>query len=245
MPTRLLRIAIGLLLLPLLAGAAWTLLDLSHLLWAGREWGHPWFWALGGGLVLWTAVYLLLPRPLWVYVLGHELTHALAVFLHGGRVSQFKVTAQGGHIVSDRSNWIIALAPYFVPLYTALWIAVWWSVDFYHPLARYAPLLYTGIGITWGFHLTFTASMIRDGQSDLHGQGVFFSLVVIGLINLLLIEAGLAAVMEQATFADLGHFLWLRSVHCYAFAGHGIAAAAGWTWREGREVCARLFPHRR
>ncbi len=138
---RFVKFLVGLALAPLLAGVFWALLDLSRLLWTAREWGHPWFWALGGGLALWLAIWLLLPRPLWVYVLGHELTHALAVYLHGGKVHQFKVTSAGGHIVTDKSNWFIALAPYFIPLYSLFWIALWWSINFYHPLGRYAPVL--------------------------------------------------------------------------------------------------------
>ena len=53
-----------------------------------------------------------------VYVFGHELTHALWVWLMGGRVSRFRVGRDGGHIVTDRNNFWIALAPYFFPLYS-------------------------------------------------------------------------------------------------------------------------------
>ncbi len=86
--------------------------------------------------------------------------------------------------------------------------------------------------------------MIGEGQSDLRDQGVFLSLILILLLNLLLIEAGLAAVLEQVTFAKLGHLLWTRSLHCYAGTGHGIAAGSAWTWHGLREISARLF-HRR
>jgi len=242
---RFLKMMIGVVLLPLVAAVGWTLLDLSRLLWVGREWGEPWFWSLGGGLAGWLLIWLLLPRPLWVYVLGHELTHALAVYLHGGKVHQFKVTSAGGHIVSDKSNWFIALAPYFIPLYSALWFGLWWSVNFYYPLRAYAPILYAGLGLTWGFHLTFTVSMIGDGQSDLSGQGVFFSLVLIVLINLLLIETGLTAVMERATFAQFWHFLWSHTLVCYGVTGHSIATATLWAWRRLIEISARLIHHHR
>lgn len=220
--SRLLRIGIALLLLPLLAAAGWVLLDLSRLLWTGHAWGNPWFWALGGGMAVWIAVYLSLPRPVWVYVLGHELTHALAVYLHGGEVYRFHVSKRGGHIISDKNNWIISLAPYFLPLYSMIWIALWWSVNFYYPLGKFAWLLYGGIGLTWGFHLTFTFSMIRDGQSDLTSQGVFFSLVVILLLNFLGIEAGLVAVMDHVSWAQAGKLLGSHVLACYLATGHAI-----------------------
>ncbi len=237
---RPLRILIGLLLLPLLAGAAWTLLDLSGLLWHERAWGSAWFWALAGGFAIWLGVWIALPRPLWLYVLGHELTHALAVYLHAGTVYRFKVSHRGGHVISDKSNWFIALAPYFVPLYCLLWMALWWSVDFYCPLSRFAWVLYAGIGIGWGFHLTFTASMIRNGQSDLEGEGVFFSLVLILILNLLLIELGLVAVTGGPFFPHLGRFaaaLGHRTGTCYWVAGQGIWAGLVWLWK----LLARLF----
>ena len=55
-----------------------------------------------------------------LYVFGHELTHALWVWLMGGRVSRFRVGRDGGHIVTDKNNFWIALAPYFFPLYSLL-----------------------------------------------------------------------------------------------------------------------------
>ena len=113
---RFLKMMIGMVLLPLVAAVGWTLLDLSRLLWTGREWGEPWFWALGGGFAGWLLIWLLLPRPLWVYVLGHELTHALAVYLHGGKVHQFKVTSAGGISSATRaigsSRWLPILSLY-------------------------------------------------------------------------------------------------------------------------------------
>ena len=225
--TRLFRWLMALLFLPLVAAAGWSLFDLSGLFLAGREWSHPWFWALGGGLALWLAAFFGLPRPMWVYVFGHELTHALAVYLHGGEVYRFNVTKRGGHVISDKCNWFIALAPYFVPLYTLLWIALWCTVGFYwHGLDRWTWLLYGGIGVTWGFHLTFTVSMIREGQSDLEGQDVFFSLVLIVLLNLLLIEAGLVAAVHGVSFVRFGLMLWHRTTVCYAVTGHALWTGA-------------------
>src|SRR5215475_12752418 len=75
------------------------------------------------GAACWVAIFLLLPKPMWVYVFGHELTHALWAWLFGGRVKQFKATSQGGHVVVTKSNFLIALAPYFFPLYAVLVVA--------------------------------------------------------------------------------------------------------------------------
>jgi len=76
------------------------------------------------GAGCWLAIFLLLPKPMWVYVFGHELTHAIWTWLFGGRVKKFKASSQGGHVVVTRNNFIIALAPYFFPLYAVLVVLV-------------------------------------------------------------------------------------------------------------------------
>ena len=38
---------------------------------------------------------------MWIYVVGHELTHAVWVWLFGGSVKKFKATSNGGHVIVD------------------------------------------------------------------------------------------------------------------------------------------------
>jgi hypothetical protein len=68
--------------------------------------------------------FFLLPKPMWIYVFGHELTHALWTWLFGGQVKKMKVTSKGGHVVISKTNFVIALAPYFFPLYVVLVVGV-------------------------------------------------------------------------------------------------------------------------
>src|SRR6266567_4585006 len=104
------------LLLPFCFGAVRALLRV--LTQTGRA---DTFWvAIAGGAACWLVVFLLLPKPLRLYVFGHELTHALSTWAFGGKVKKFKATPNGGHVVVSRSNFVIALAPYFFPLYAAL-----------------------------------------------------------------------------------------------------------------------------
>src|SRR5437763_16460039 len=79
------------------------------------------FWAaVLAGAACWWAIYLLLPKPMWVYVFGHELTHALWTWLFGGKVKKFKASSNGGPVIVTKNNFLISLAPYFFPLYAAL-----------------------------------------------------------------------------------------------------------------------------
>jgi hypothetical protein len=168
-------------------------------LWAGEE-----FWFFSLGAVLWLIAFFGLPRPILIYVFGHEFTHALWVWLMGGRVSRFRVGPDGGHVVTTKANFWIALAPYFFPIYSILTIAIYGGLSLFLNMQPYGRLLYALIGATWAFHFTFTCWMIPKNQTDLTDQGTFFSLVVIYLMNLLLLSVMLILASRQITFESFG-----------------------------------------
>ena len=207
-PTRWVKFVVAFFLLPLCALLSQTFFTsfaratVTERLWAGEE-----FWFFSLGAVLWLIAFFGLPRPLLIYVFGHELTHALWVWMMGGRVSRFKVGRDGGHIVTDKNNFLIALAPYFFPLYSILALAIYGALSLFFNLQGYGQLLYAVVGLTWAFHLTFTCWMIPKNQSDLRDNGTFFSLVVIYLINLTLLSAMLITVSPHLTFASFVHDL--------------------------------------
>src|SRR6267142_4133165 len=204
-PTRWVKFIFAIFLLPVCAILTQTFFTVfaratvTQRLWAGEE-----FWFFSLGAVLWLIAFFGLPRPMLVYVFGHELTHALWVLLMGGRVSRFRVGREGGHIVTDRNNFWIALAPYFFPLYSLIVIAGYGILGLFFNVQPYGRLLYALIGVTWAFHFTFTCWMIPKKQTDLTDHGTFFSLVVIYLMNLLLLSVMLVLASARITFADLG-----------------------------------------
>ena len=207
-PTRWVKFVVAIFLLPtgaILTQTFFTVFaraTVTHRLWAGEEF---WFFSLGG--LLWLITFFGLPRPMVVYVFGHELTHALWVWLMGGRVSGFRVAREGGHIVTDRNNFWIALAPYFFPIYSLIVIGAYGALGLFFDVKPYGRLLYTLIGVTWAFHFTFTCWMIPKKQTDLTDHGTFFSLVVIYLMNLALLSVMLVLASNQITFADFAHDL--------------------------------------
>lgn len=169
------------------------------------EWlRSPEFLWFAGGTVLGVGAYFSIQPLVWLYVIGHELTHAALVWLHGGKVHDFHVARSGGHIVTDKTNTLIVLGPYFVPFYTVLWIGSYATARLALGLPAWPDLFQGGIGATWAFHLAFTVAMIVRGQPDLEYGGVFFSLVLIYLLNLALICVMLVALspaMEWEGFA--------------------------------------------
>ena len=204
-PTRWVKFIIALFLVPFCAILSQTFFTafaratVDQRLWAGAE-----FWFFSLGAVLWLIAFFGLPRPIIVYVFGHELTHALWVLLMGGRVSRFRVGREGGHIVTDRSNFFIALAPYFFPLYSILAIAAYGILGLFYNVQPWGRVLYAVIGVTWAFHFTFTCWMIPKNQTDLREHGTLFSLVVIYLMNLVLLIAMLVMASPHITFASFG-----------------------------------------
>ena len=178
---RILRWLIALGLMPICIGATRTALEVLTGSLAVRE-----FWiAFAGGAVAWMVVFLTLPKPLWLYVVGHELTHAVWGILFGARVRSLRATSKGGQVVLSHTNTLIALAPYFFPFYTAiltvfaLMIRWWWP----HPWVD--PLFHFGLGCTYAFHATLTLWILRIRQSDISGEGYLLSAMIIWLGNVL------------------------------------------------------------
>lgn len=142
---------------------------------------------LVAGVLCWTAVYALLPEPLWIYVLGHEMTHALWAWLFGGRVKKIRVSSRGGHVVLTKTNFLITLAPYFFPFYAVLAAAIFGAGDSLWGWQACRPVFLILMGAAYGFHVTMTWSILRTRQPDLVSEGWFFSGVVIVLGNQLVL----------------------------------------------------------
>jgi len=218
-PTKWVKFVFAIFLLPVCAILSQTFFTsfaratVTERLWAGEE-----FWFFSLGALLWLIAFFGLPRPVILYVFGHELTHALWVWMMGGRVSDFRVSRDGGHILTDKNNFLIALAPYFFPLYSTLGIALYGALGLFFNLQPYSRLLYALVGLTWAFHFTFTCWMIPKNQSDLSDNGTFFSLVVIYLINLVLLCAMLVMASPHITFASFSQDL-VRNVANFS---HGV-----------------------
>jgi hypothetical protein len=204
-PTRWVKFLFALFLVPFCAILTQTFFTafaraaVTQRMWMGEE-----FWFFSLGVVLWLIAFFGLSRPVILYVFGHELTHALWVWMMGGRVSRFRVSRDGGHIVTNKNNFVIALAPYFFPLYSILAIAAYGVASLFYDVQPYGRLLYAVIGVTWAFHFTFTCWMIPKKQTDLSDHGTFFSLVIIYLANLTLLSIMLIMAGRHVTWLGFG-----------------------------------------
>lgn len=214
------KLVLGLILLPVCVVAAITLFELFFRATVdGKFWKTEGFWFFAFGGTLWLAMGLARVQPAWLYVFAHEFTHAITARLSGGKVHAMHVSADGGFIETDKSNWFITLSPYLVPLYTVVVFAIYGLlstfVDMNRPVDFTVPLLgwtmwvkwvwavYFLVGLTWCFHLTFTIEVLHTEQSDLRQNGEFFSLILIFMVNLALIGALFIAASPTVDWADV------------------------------------------
>jgi hypothetical protein len=214
-----LKFCLAILLLPVCAGSA---LAIARVIQASGSADTIWAGVLAGG-GCWLAIYLLLPKPMWVYVFGHELTHALWTWSMGGKVKKFKASSKGGHVVVTKNNFLITLAPYFFPLYAlvvaaiyALALRIWnWQL--------YAVWFHLALGAAYAFHLTLTWHVLQSSQSDITQEGYLFSAVVIFLGN---------AVVLLLALPLLGGKV-------------GVATAFTWWWQSLYDILARVAQYLR
>jgi hypothetical protein len=175
---------LGILLLPICLGTAQAL---GKVLFAAGSADRIWLPFLAGA-ACWLAVFLLLPKPMLIYVFGHELTHAVWTWIFGGRVKKFRATSEGGHVVTTKSNFVIALAPYFFPVYAALIVLAFFIGDLLWQWHRfYLVWFHLLLGAAYSFHITLTWEALKTRQSDITSQGRLFSAVVIFLGNAMIL----------------------------------------------------------
>jgi hypothetical protein len=179
MVKRFVKILLGLALIPFCLGFTWQLG--ATVFSAVYRPGAPYYFLAGG--LSYLSLHLLFKKPIFAYVIGHELTHALFAVLSGGTVRSLQASDRGGRVTVTKSNFIITLAPYFFPLYTFIALLAYGAA-----LASGAgttatnTLVFCG-GATFTFHLVLTFIFLQTDQSDISEQGALFSYPLIYLFN--------------------------------------------------------------
>ena len=209
--------------------------DLRH----GRVpfWKSHEFVMFGLGAVLWllwTCLCFLLwkrPRPVRAYVFGHEVMHGLMARVFGGRIKEFHVSADGGYIVTNKYNFLIALAPYLWPFYSVPVLAAWGVSYFVNGAPYLREFFLAALGLTWAFHLTFTLWVLPRGQSDLLGPGRIFSIALIYLANAMLLGGALFIFAPNVSLRAYAQELWTCALAFYEWVGNGLAQCGNFIGR--------------
>jgi len=156
---------------------------------------NQWYFLLGA--VVYLIIHTVLFKPNVVYIFGHELTHALAMFVSAGKVKGFKVSKKGGEVKGTKSGTFISLAPYFFPTYTLIIILLWYIAKQFWDVKDFISVFLFAVGLTLTFHFVMTVEFLKTKQPDLVKSGYLFSIVLIYLINL-----SIAALILNFVFAD-------------------------------------------
>ena len=228
-----LRVLVGLGLLPACWAFARALVQSVMVAAGGSEFSVESI-SLLAGMAAFALCWTTISHPVRMYVLGHELTHALWGLLFGARPSDVRVSESGGSVKLTKSNMLITLAPYFFPFYTfVVIIAALVTFAFLRPLP-FLPLWMFLIGFTWAFHLLFTLETLTQRQPDVKLYGRIFSWAFIFLVNVALVLIWLAAT-TPLTFAQLGGILVERVFSAYIAVGLFFWRGCLWLWR----LCTR------
>lgn len=190
---RILKVTIGILLLPLIIAASSAFAQqLGQIKIVA---GVAAYFLKGAGLYL--IIHLLLYKPNYFYVLGHEIAHSLAAFICGGGVRSFHVSAKGGAVLTTKSNFFIALFPYFFPTYTIFFWLVYFLGSLFWDVSAYLPLFVFLAGFSLTLHIVMTADSLKVKQADVFKTGYIFSMSLIYLLNVLLVSFILSLVFKE------------------------------------------------
>jgi hypothetical protein len=216
------KTVVAVLLLPVCSGAAQALFRVL-----GQTSREVVWVPLAAGAACWWAIYLLLPKPAWLYVVGHELTHALWTWAFGGRVKRFRANARGGEVVVSKTNFLIALAPYFFPFYAAVVVLVFATGNALWDWTTYRIWYHLLLGAAYAFHVTLTWHTLRSEQTDITSQGYLFSGVVILLGNIGVLLIGLPVLVAEVGLSTVLRWCVEGTVATLAFCWEAVRFIAG------------------
>lgn len=168
------------------------------------------------GIVIYVILHLLFYKPTYFYVLGHEAVHAGMAWIFGGKIKSFKVSEDGGAVKTDKSNFIIELAPYFIPIYAIIITAVYFVIA--SSYAINGALFVFLIGFALAFHIISTIEIMKIRQPDIVKSGYFFSIIMVYVINIIVIALIFSLVFPGFSIKKFFLDVWSSSRYIYTAA---------------------------
>lgn len=176
----LLKELIGFLLLVLLAPLIYSFLyeACSFLISNADFYLTNWFTY---GFLFYILIYILILQYVIAFIetLEHELGHTIVALLFLKDIQEVLVHPEEGKVtVKDSSNFLIILAPYYLPIYTIPLIMI-------HPFIFYPIRIIIDflIGFTLAFHYTALWKEFRRDQPDIERTGRIFAFSVVCILN--------------------------------------------------------------
>jgi hypothetical protein len=165
----------------------------------------PFWLGVGGMLLLWS---LLLRKARWarfITTIEHEALHAIVGFISFIPIRELKVNEDGsGHVIfTPPSNWLMLLAPYFVPLTLAIYAALVFALKL-DPVVQSIVL-----GAIFGLEWAGNVREIHPKQTDFRQAGWVFTVLFLPSAILLSYGSAITILLEGGvgpgwTFAKAG-----------------------------------------
>jgi hypothetical protein len=213
MMKRISNILLGIFVLPVCIGVASSLYESLSRITAMIYYQQKYF-IMGG--IAYLVVHTIVLKPSYLYILSHELMHAIAALISGGRVKSIKVSSKGGSVATTKSNIFIALSPYLFPFYTVLVYIIWLCASYFFKTNLNYSLFLFAVGFTLMFHIVLTIDFLKIRQTDLLHAGYPFSICLIFTINIICIALIFSLIFQNVTFPDFLEAAYINTRDIYA-----------------------------
>lgn len=166
------------------------------------------------GVASYIALHLLFYKPMFFYVLGHEAVHAVFAWIMGGKIKSFNVSKDGGSVATDKTNTVIELSPYFVPIYAIVLMVVYFVISYSYNING-AVFVYL-IGFALAFHVIMTIEAMKIRQPDILKSGYAFSIVLVYVLNIIIIALLFSLMFKSFSAKRFFVDSWLATKGVYA-----------------------------
>lgn len=186
MYSNFLKNALSLVLLPFLFATIWALPTIFFSALKSKNF----FYLISGVLLQIIIHFKWRSRTEFLYVLSHELSHALSGILQGIKVKKIQIKKKSGYVVfKGKTNLITELAPYFFPFYAVLLAGVYFLISLFYKIQDYKNLFFFLEGFFISFHILNTIEIMAGPlQSDFKkAGGKFFSYIFVILLNIFVV----------------------------------------------------------
>ncbi|MFA5085786.1 MAG: hypothetical protein WC482_05425 [Candidatus Omnitrophota bacterium] len=203
------KFIIGVLALPLTYGVTAAFYSNFVLIQELAESLNYFTWGIAGYVIL----HLLFYKPTYLYVLGHESVHAGLAWVFGGKIKSFKVSKDGGSVGTDKSNFVIELGPYFIPIYAIIITVIYFLVASSYNIN--GSLFVFLIGFALAMHMVSTIEVMKIRQPDIVKSGYLFSIVLVYILNIVVISFIFSLVFQAFSMHKFFLDLWYHSKYIY------------------------------
>lgn len=174
---------IGILMLFLLPAIVMTYYQYYQSYWVWHEYTNYFMYGFVTTSLIWIVFFI--GRAGFLKTLEHEIAHAFIGFLTFNPPTEINVKETGGGFVKYKGepNWLMALAPYFIPLTAWGMIAITWI--FFSTTGETPSWLLSAIGVGFGYNFFANLEQIHPKQTDFKVAGRIFTIMFLPSANLL------------------------------------------------------------